>query len=232
MGAGPIVQRMQAATTQAEKMKVAFEFKDELMKDDPSGFKARMFFDQIGLGADKARLSFEQYETAQARIKPITPEDQERAQKFADSLVDLGEAWDHLVVKTGVELFPSLTKGIEGLNSLLDKIEAIDTAWDKWARGPSGKGTVLGKIIPGYDEQPNYNPRAGGVQRQRADEAAAGAQPDTGTFWSPRNANPRAGERARPLGELPAVRMLGGIVRILSGRTDPELMIPGFVGQR
>lgn len=144
MGAGPIVQRMMAATTQAEKMKVAFKFKDELMKDDPSGFKARMFFDQIGLGADKARLSYEAWQQAQAKLKPITPEDTERAQKYADSLVELGEAWDHLVTKAGISLFPSLTKDVENLNWLIEKLGEFQKAYINAVTPPPG---VSGNLI-------------------------------------------------------------------------------------
>jgi hypothetical protein len=225
MGAGPIVQRMQAAVTQAEKMKVAFKFKDELMKDDPSGFKARMFFDQIGLGADKARLPFEQYERAQAKLKPVSPEDQEKAQKFADSMVELGEAWDQLVIKTGVALFPGLTTAINGLSSLLDKINAIDDAWDKWARGPSGKGTVLGKIIPGYDEQPNLNPRSGYRPPAAAPTGEEGSS--NWSFNSP-NRNPRSGYHGP--GRRAGGPVFGGLPYTV-GENGPETFVPGLSGR-
>ncbi|OSJ31551.1 hypothetical protein BSZ19_21950 [Bradyrhizobium japonicum] len=200
MGAGPIVQRMQAATTQAEKMKVAFDFKEQLQKAEPSGFKARMFFDQIGLGADKARLSYEQFTTAQAKIKPVSKEDQEKAQKFADSLIDLGEAWNHLVTTTGVQLFPGLTKTIDALTTVLEKIEAIDRAWFKFAQGPSGKGTLLGKIVPGYDYQPNLNPRSG-YRPPSAPTPDVPAGDALKNFMQPRNVNPRSGYKPTAFGD-------------------------------
>ena len=148
MGAGPIVQRMQAATTQAEKMKVAFQFKDELMKDDPSGFKARMFFDQIGLGADKARLSYESWQRAQARIKPLTKEDEDRAQAYADALVDLGEAWDHFTIKAGAGLFPKLTQDMKDLESLLGMLGKLDAWVDSWlGKSNNPNADVMGRLV-------------------------------------------------------------------------------------
>jgi hypothetical protein len=123
LGAGPVVQRMQAATNQLDKMRIAFATKDELMKEDPSGFKAKMWFDAVGIGADKTRLSFEQYETAMKRLKQLTKEQEEAAEKFAGSLVDLGAAWDQLITKAGTGIFPKLTqdmKDLQGLLSLLD----------------------------------------------------------------------------------------------------------------
>ncbi|MBA4033198.1 MAG: hypothetical protein C0480_01140 [Bradyrhizobium sp.] len=122
MGAGPIVQRMQAATTQAQKLKIAFNFKDQLQKSDPSGFSARHFFDQIQLGADKARLSYEEYTAALAKTKPITEEEQAAAKKYADALVDLGTAWDNLTRKVGVKLFPWLA---DELNNFIRDTEMI-----------------------------------------------------------------------------------------------------------
>jgi hypothetical protein len=198
MGAGPIVQRMQAATTQVEKMKVAFRFKDELMKDDPSGFKARMFFDQIGLGADKARLSFEQYERAQAKLKPLSPEDQERAQKFADSLVELGEAWDQLVIKTGVKIFPWLTDVIKDINELIDGVQklagmlpgggpsagALVEGAARVAGGPVA-GTAAGSAIHWLRQHHAARAKAEAAEEGRATEGTTTGSPSTTTPATP-----------------------------------------------
>jgi hypothetical protein len=124
---------------------------------------------------------------AQARTKELTKEEQERLVEYHKSIVQLGEAWENFSIKVGSGLAPGLTKLINGLGTVLEKIEAIDAAWDKIARGPDGKGTLLGKIIPGYDNQPNLNPRSG----YRAPHAPQA--PDTGTFLRPNNVNPRIG---------------------------------------
>ncbi|UPT99210.1 hypothetical protein J4G48_0014660 [Bradyrhizobium barranii subsp. apii] len=188
MGAGPIVQRMQAATTQAEKMKVAFKFKDELMKDDPSGFKARMFFDQIGLGADKARLSFEAWERAQARLKPITDEDAARAQAYADALVDLGDAWDHFITKTGAGLFPRLTNEIEDIQKLLGYLEKFDQWVDGWigkTNNPNADlmGRIVSKMLGTSGAAPGPGPRA--TPAPEPGTTFNERFPDFGTFGAP-----------------------------------------------
>lgn len=220
-GAGPVVQRMKQAGTEAEKLKIAFDFKDSLERADPSGFKARRFFELIGLGADAARLSYSEFSKEFDKKKPMSQQDIDNAKKFHDAILDLGRAWDGLLTKTGVAMFPSLTKAIEGMSTLLDKINAIDSAWDKWARGPSGKGTVLGKIIPGYDEQPNVNPRSG----YRSPRVPEGPPAPDGTFLSPRNVNPRAGGGRRASGG-PVHSGLPYLV----GELGPELMVPHSSG--
>ena len=139
IGAGPVVQRLEHAATMGERLKVAFDFKEVLEKNDPTGFKARMFFDQIGLGADNARLSLADYNAERAKMKPTAAEDIANAKKFKDAMIDLEKAWNGLLKKTGVEMFPGVTKAIIGLDHLLDKIIAIDDAWAKFV----GKGTLL-----------------------------------------------------------------------------------------
>jgi hypothetical protein len=164
LGAGPIVQRMQAATNQADKLRVAFQFKDALMKDDPSGFKARMFFDQIGLGADKARLSFEQYEAVQKNMKPMSPEQIKAADDYNKQLITLGESWDHLVITTAKPLFPLATATMnaisQGIESNIKQFDALDTALqhakDKWARGDyagAAKTALFGDADPKFAHQ-------------------------------------------------------------------------------
>ena len=75
MGAGPVVAAIMKATTQAEKLRIAFRFADQLKKDDPSGYAARRFLDQMGIGADKARLSLAEVEKEIAKMKELSPED-------------------------------------------------------------------------------------------------------------------------------------------------------------
>jgi hypothetical protein len=236
MGAGPIVQRMQAAATQAEKMKVAFKFKDELMKDDPSGFKARMFFDQIGLGADKARLSYEAWEKAQARVKPISKDDEERAQAYADALVDLGDAWDHFVVKAGAGLFPKLTQDMTDLNALLGLLGKLDSWFDSWlgkSNNPNADlmGRIVSKTLPDWLK---FNQPPAGA----AGSAAAGNDNFNDRFGGSAGSNALQQNRGALLqygrSQLGPGRRAGGSVfggrPYLVGENGPELMIPGSSG--
>lgn len=127
LGAGPVVQRITAATTQTEKLKAAFDFKEALQRADPSGYKARKFMEMIGLGADAARLSWAEFSDAMAKTQPLSQEQIDRAKKFHDGMVQLGHAWDQLLQKSAIGMFPKLEqdiKDVEQIIGLLDKISA------------------------------------------------------------------------------------------------------------
>jgi hypothetical protein len=123
LGAGSVVRAMQSMTDQGDKMKIAFAFKDVLWKESP--WKAQQFFEMIGLGADKARLSYEQWVEAYERKKPFSKEDEDRAQKFHTSLVQLSEAWDDLSARAAIKLFPWLTDVIKDVGELTGLVERL-----------------------------------------------------------------------------------------------------------
>ena len=149
LGAGPVLARINAATTQLDKMKEAYDFKDELDRADPSGVKARRFFDMIGLGAQAARLSYEEFIDAKNKEPIISEEDERRAKKFNDQMVELGATWDHLVERFGVATFPALTTGISLLNEFFDKADK----YEAWTKRPAGNTDIInpnsltGKVI-------------------------------------------------------------------------------------
>jgi hypothetical protein len=142
-GGGPLINALKAATTQGEKLKIAFQQKDRMDKADPSGFTSRMYFQSIGLGAEAAALSLDQYNKSRAKMEDITPEQQAAAQKYKDSLVEMGTAWDKLVLVGSKPLFPAATgvmNAISGaIESNIKQINEMDktlqAAKDKWAKG-------------------------------------------------------------------------------------------------
>jgi hypothetical protein len=242
MGAGPIVQRVQAATTQAQKLTEVFKFGKELDKDDPSGFKKRMFYDQWGLGADKARLSLDELIKTQAKIKPIPPEEQEKAEKFNASLLELGEKWDHLTTRVGIALFPGLQKDIENVEWLLDKFDELSGKYKEFMN-PGNKPTA--NLLP---ENPVLNfgfntnapvPRFFGLG-DNPDQSMFGIlqgylHGNAPTATSPAAAPPAVSDfkAKHSLGHAPG-RASGGSVfgghPYLVGENGPELMIPGSSG--
>jgi uncharacterized protein (TIGR02594 family) len=136
LGAGPIVARMQAATTQADKLREAFKFKETLLTQRDGQLKARAFFDMLGIGADKVRLSYEEFERAQGKIKPFSAEDIENARKFHEGITDLTQAWDHLTTKLGVTTFPALTRLVEFLEKAVGLMEKWERLNEKYSLKP------------------------------------------------------------------------------------------------
>jgi len=169
MGAGPVVQRMNAAVTTVDKLKVAFDFKQTLDKLDPSGDRGRRFFEDIGLGAEAARLSFE--ELAKSVKAPLTQKQKEDAEAFHKAIVALGFAWDDFVMKTGQQLFPGPAESIKSLSELLDLLGKANDLLDKftgrglltWLTNPFSPGAGIGEMIaptPGRGSVPRVTPRA------------------------------------------------------------------------
>ncbi|MET3969094.1 hypothetical protein [Bradyrhizobium sp. S3.9.1] len=171
LGAGPVVQRMTAATTQLSKLKEAFDFKEVLMRADPSGYKARKFTEMIGLGADAARLKWEEFSDAMAKTKPLSKEDEERAKQFHDAMIELGNSWNQLVQRTAIKLFPTLGQDIKDIQGIITLFEKLDGILDKWLPGSFG-GNLMGRMtapfVPGagpsqsiLPRAPNQSPRSG-----------------------------------------------------------------------
>jgi hypothetical protein len=151
-GAGPVLAAMNAATDQSDKLKVAFDFKEVLDKADPSGVKARRFFEMIGLGADTARLSYKEFIDEKAKQPILTEADKAAAKAYADGLVDLGTKWDILKTKMGVKLFPFLADELNKAAADFEKfVTDVTTLWgnlqkmqEGGAEGKKAAAEVLG----------------------------------------------------------------------------------------
>lgn len=138
MGAGPVLGRLEAARTMADKLKVAFDFKEVLEKSDPTGFKARMFFTQIGLGADAARLTLEEYNRERDKMKPMTQKEIDDAKKFNDEMINLEKAWSGLLKSTALGMFPQMTEEIKEIEYLIGLFKQLDAFLSKWMPGKEG----------------------------------------------------------------------------------------------
>jgi len=147
MGAGPVIARMNTARTTAEKLKVAFDFGKVLDQSDPTGFKKRAYYEMIGLGADKARLSLEQLTAEQAKRRERTAEEIAAAEKYASALVDLGDKWEDLKVAAGAAIFPTLTQDIKDLQAIIALLEKIGSFFQQQA-------TTKGTILPPEQQRP------------------------------------------------------------------------------
>jgi hypothetical protein len=131
-GAGAFVNSLKETATQGEALKKAFEFKGILDKQDPSGELGRRFFDEIKLGAQAARLSYEQYLRTMREKRGFTPDDLRRAQEFQDALVTLGDTFDKLKDRVGLALMPHIQRDLDDINKFLGLLDKLDQWWEGW----------------------------------------------------------------------------------------------------
>jgi hypothetical protein len=139
-----VLETINRATEQIDKLKVAYDFKEILDKADPSGDKGRRFFEQIGLGANMARLSFAEARAEINKQPMISEEEKKAAKAYSDALVDMGTKWDALVLKVGVKLFPFLSDELDKASKDFDKfVKDITTLYDNLKK--MQKGDAEGK---------------------------------------------------------------------------------------
>jgi hypothetical protein len=145
-GGGPLLARLKQLKDPAEQLKEIFKFKDTLLTLPNGQYRAEQFLTQMGIGADKVRLSGEEAAAAFGKLTPRTKEQEEAARKYRDNLIDLGEQWDALVVKTGVPIFGGLTAALKSLNEFLEIVgkitEGAEIGWGPKLQPYLGKGTI------------------------------------------------------------------------------------------
>ena len=159
MGAGPVVSRIMAARTETEKLKIAMDFKEVLLKQDQSGFAARQFLQSMGLDVNFLRLSFEEAQKAAEKFEPLSPEDAARAKKYKDGIIELGAKWDELLEKTAIGLFPMMQKELQNLDWIIGKLDTIGKWIDEHL---PGKGDDFIGRLSGAITQPLLHPGGGG----------------------------------------------------------------------
>jgi hypothetical protein len=89
LGLGPIARQLQEATTQAERLKIAFDFGETLQV---GSVQWRTYWDLIGIGQENARGGYEKYLAALAKGRERTAEEIAQAEKMHKALTDIGQA--------------------------------------------------------------------------------------------------------------------------------------------
>jgi hypothetical protein len=120
LGATPVIQRVMAARTQAEKLAEVIKYGEALFKEDPSGLKRRKFYELWGLGAEAGRLSLENLNREVEKAHGLTEQQLADAVKARDLLIDLGKEYDKFKTSVAIGLAPGLTNFMEQTNKLVD----------------------------------------------------------------------------------------------------------------
>ncbi len=155
MGAGPVLAAINNAATTLDKLKVAYDFKEVLNKEDPSGVKAQRFFEMLGLGADTARLKWDDLVKTMHEQEPITDDQVKKAQAYQDALIKLGSSWDDLKTTVATALFPSISEDLKNLGELIEVLNRISNwklpSWLPNIPGPGALGPWIEQNTMGFD---------------------------------------------------------------------------------
>ena len=173
MGAGPVLDAMNKATTEIDKLKVAFDFKEVLLQMDPTGVKAQRFFEMLGLGPDTVRLKWNDLAKTIKDTPLISDEQIAKAKAYNDKLVDLGSKWDDLKTNFGTALFPAIGEDLRTLNLVVDALNRMSNwqapSWLSWAsKGPE----ALGDYQARFGHLHGFDPTGMRAQRDAEDKAA------------------------------------------------------------
>ena len=145
LGAGDVVERIAAAATPLEGLRVAFERMQALERSNPA--LARRFAQDMFGNAEFARLGWRQFLDEVERTAPITQKQIDDAHKMRDAFIDLATVWGDLQTKVSLGLAPAMTKELADVQAIL---RAIGKAGD-WIderlglSGDDGKGDALGR---------------------------------------------------------------------------------------
>jgi hypothetical protein len=175
MGAGPVLDAMNKASSEIDKLKVAFDFKEVLLQMDPTGVKAQRFFEMLGLGPDAVRLKWEDLAKTIKETPLISDEQIAKAKAYNDKLIDLGSKWDDLKTNFGVKLFPAIGEDLRSLNLILDAINRLSDwkppSWLSWAN-PGALGDAQSR----FGHQYGIDPLGIRAQRDKEDRETEAKQ--------------------------------------------------------
>jgi len=125
LGAGPVVARINAATTQAEKLRITFKMRDTLLTEPNGVYKATQWMNAWGLGMFAVRGSAEEAERAMGTLKARTAEQVAAAEAYHANIIKLSTAWSDLVDKASISLFPRLQTSITEFEKIIKLLEKI-----------------------------------------------------------------------------------------------------------
>ena len=176
MGAGPVLDAMNNATTELDKLKVAFDFKEVLLQMDPTGVKAQRFFEMLGLGPDTVRLKWNDLAKTIKETPLISDEQIAKAKAYNDKLVELGSKWDDLKTTFGTALFPAIGEDLKTLGEIVDVLNQISNwklpSWMPSIPGPGALNKYIEEKTVGFDP---FGLKAKHIkERAEAQEKAAG----------------------------------------------------------
>src|SRR5262245_4791789 len=169
VGAGPLLARINEATTQTEKLKLAFDMAEALGRDSAA---AKRLFDMLGLGADKLRMSWQEFQAAKDRQPLISEKEMEDARRYNALMVDLDRAWQNFKQRQALSMFDKLEVDRQNIQSLIDKAREYSAI----APGPGTPGRENEPVAPGGGSAAGEALRRLGIPGFQA----GGVMPNTG----------------------------------------------------
>src|SRR5262245_31183997 len=142
VGAGPLLQRINEATTQIDKLKVAWDFAETAGRNSAA---AKRVFDLLGIGADKLRMSWDEAKQAIDKQPLISEKEMENAKRYNALMVDLDRAWQNFKQTQTLRLFDKLEEDKQNIQALIDKVQE----YKRIEPGPGTVGKEAEPVAPG-----------------------------------------------------------------------------------
>ena len=102
VGFGPVLQRINEAKEQTDKLKVAWDMAEVLGRDSAA---AKRLFDMLGIGSEKLRFSWNEFQQEKAKQPLLSEKEIADAKRYNDLMIDLARGWDNLKQKFVLGLF-------------------------------------------------------------------------------------------------------------------------------
>jgi hypothetical protein len=137
VGFGPVMQRIMAATTQVDKLKVAYDMAETLGRNSAA---AKRLFDMLGIGADKLRISFEDARKEIDKAPLLSDKEIANAQKYNNLMVDIDRSWQNFKQREALRFFDKIDEDKANIQSLIDKAKELH-GWLVGAPGATSQRT-------------------------------------------------------------------------------------------
>src|SRR5262245_54041971 len=128
VGFGPLLGRINAATTEIEKLKEAWDFADVLGRDS---IAAKRLFDMLGIGADKLRLSWDEIKADQERTPFISDKQMADAKRYNDLMVDFDRSLQNLKQREALKFFDKIEEDKATIEWMVQKFQELSEWTDK-----------------------------------------------------------------------------------------------------
>ena len=125
VGFGRLLARINAASTEMDKYKAAWEMAEVLGRNSAA---AKRLFDMLGIGADKLRFTFDEIKGDIAKAPIVSEKQFQDAKRYNDLMIDLARSFDLFKQRQTLSFFDKIEEDKKNVQWLVDKFKELE-AW-------------------------------------------------------------------------------------------------------